>query len=527
MNILISDTVHAIIFLPYVILISGLLAVVQRLFFHPLSSFPGPRLAAASSLYKTYYEVMKGGELLERIHHLHSIHGPVIRIGPNELHFADYRAYSEIYSVGSHLTKDPQFYSCFGASGSAFGAIDPRTSKMRRGFMHAFFSRRAVIRLEDVIQQKVERLVSKLEKSYTPQNAFLAFRSATLDIITSYMFGHCLDALDYPDFRSPLLLNIQLALPLLWVIKSFPCFIPVLAILPSWTGRRLHEQFKALLFIREFLLSWLGRTAKEAEMYPDSHDYTICHHLFYASAKASDAFPSLQSVVHEALSLLQAGSDTVGNTCTVGTFYVLNDKVVYARLVEELRSNWPDKDQPIELSILQNLPYLTAVIKEALRLSHGFVTPLPRVVGPAGARIIGRYIPPNTVVGMSVTYVHLNSALFPDPTLFTPERWLQPSSHKLSRYLVPFSAGPRMCLGVSMAWAELYLFFGYMFRKLDIQIVDTEYVNFSCVEAPRFIVCHSIGDFCTFKDYFVPVHEGRHLHIQNVDQCIAISSTSS
>lgn len=36
----------------------------------------------------------------------------------------------------------------------------------------------------------------------------------------------------------------------------------------------------------------------------------------------------------------------------------------------------------------------TAVIKEALRLSHGFVTPLPRVVGPLGAKIAGFEIPP-------------------------------------------------------------------------------------------------------------------------------------
>ncbi len=52
-----------------------------------------------------------------------------------------------------------------------------------------------------------------------------------------------------------------------------------------------------------------------------------------------------------------------------------------------------------------------------------------------------------TIVGMSVTAVHLNARLFPNPNSFVPERWLQTSSDS-DRYLVPFSKGPRTCLGV-------------------------------------------------------------------------------
>jgi len=147
---------------------------------------------------------------------------------------------------------------------------------------------------------------------------------------------------------------------------------------------------------------------------------------------------------------------------------------------------------------LQTLPYLTAVIKEALRLSHGFVTPLPRVVGPSGAEIADWQVPANTIVGMSVTCLHLNSTLFPKPEKFTPDRWLGPRSHGLNQYLVPFSKGPRMCLGINIAWAELYLIFGHIFRRLEMEMVGT-----------------SLDDFCKFKDYFVPIHQGRQLHIRS------------
>ena len=51
------------------------LVILRRLFFHPLSEFPGPRLAAATTFYKTYFEVIKGGELLGKVHQLHIFYG--------------------------------------------------------------------------------------------------------------------------------------------------------------------------------------------------------------------------------------------------------------------------------------------------------------------------------------------------------------------------------------------------------------------------------------------------------------------
>ena len=53
----------------------GVSLVIRRLFFHPLADFPGPRLAAVTSFYKTYYEVVKGGEMLQQIEYLHSRYG--------------------------------------------------------------------------------------------------------------------------------------------------------------------------------------------------------------------------------------------------------------------------------------------------------------------------------------------------------------------------------------------------------------------------------------------------------------------
>lgn len=56
---------------------------------------------------------------------------------------------------------------------------------------------------------------------------------------------------------------------------------------------------------------------------------------------------------------------------------------------------------------------------------------------------------------MGVTYVHYNEDIYPEPHKFDPERWLQPNSKALEKWLVPFSLGPRQCLG--MKYVSIFL----------------------------------------------------------------------
>ncbi|KAF9077868.1 cytochrome P450 [Rhodocollybia butyracea] len=128
-----------------------------RLFFHPLCEYPGPPLAALTDWYQAYYNIVKGGGLVIKYEQLHKLHGPVIRVGPNTLHFNDRQAYHDIYTYGSTLVKHSELYDALGvhAPKSSIIFCDPEVSKQRRGSLQPLFSRRAVISLEYTIQQKV------------------------------------------------------------------------------------------------------------------------------------------------------------------------------------------------------------------------------------------------------------------------------------------------------------------------------------------------------------------------------------
>jgi len=194
-------------------------------------------------------------------------------------------------------------------------------------------------------------------------------------------------------------------------------------------------------------------------------------------------------LIDEAFALVGAGSDTTANTCNVGTFYALKNEEIRQKLTEELREAWPDKDRPMSYVALEKLPYLTAFIKESLRFSIGVVHPLPRVVGRTTPEIGGLKLPAGTIVEMSALFLHMNPETFPDPYAFNPDRWLTENS-KMALDLAPFSKGPRICIGLNLAWCELYLIFGNIFRRLDLKIHATD---------------DTIEDFTPVPaDYFVP-----------------------
>ena len=82
---------------------------------------------------------------------------------------------------------------------------------------------------------------------------------------------------------------------------------------------------------------------------------------------------------------------------------------------------------------------------------------------------------------MTSYLMHRSPTIFPSPETFAPSRWLDAPTitakggveRPLSRYLVPFSKGPRMCLGINMANAELYIGLASVFRRLEFELFET------------------------------------------------------
>ncbi|PYI01218.1 cytochrome P450, partial [Aspergillus sclerotiicarbonarius CBS 121057] len=83
-------------------------------------------------------------------------------------------------------------------------------------------------------------------------------------------------------------------------------------------------------------------------------------------------------------------------------------------------------------------------------------------------------IPPNTSVGMSSALIHHDEGIFPQSHEFIPDRWTDINERRrLNKYLVAFSKGSRQCIGMNLAFAELYMAVAVVFRKYDMDLHDT------------------------------------------------------
>lgn len=125
----------------------------------------------------------------------------------------------------------------------------------------------------------------------------------------------------------------------------------------------------------------------------------------------------------------------------------------YERLKQEVASN---AALGADTEDLQALPYLTAVVKEGLRVSMANPTRLPRVVPTGGWTFKGTLFPAGSIVGCSGYELHFNADVFTEPRKFIPERWLEPTE-AMFKYWFAFGAGSRACIARNLATLELHL----------------------------------------------------------------------
>ncbi|KAJ3538146.1 hypothetical protein NM688_g6559 [Phlebia brevispora] len=131
--------------------------VIYNIFFHPLAAFPGPRLAAATSLWLAYTELYGKQNFTTKLVELHAQYGDVVRISPNELHFANPVAYHDIYNAKNRWNKDAKLYNALrSADGHAsFHLTVYQDAKRRREPMIPLFSRSSILSMQHLLQDNV------------------------------------------------------------------------------------------------------------------------------------------------------------------------------------------------------------------------------------------------------------------------------------------------------------------------------------------------------------------------------------
>ena len=122
------------------------------------------------------------------------------------------------------------------------------------------------------------------------------------------------------------------------------------------------------------------------------------------------------------------------------------------------------------------MPHLTRCVKESLRL-HPPVHFISRQTTKTTV-IDGVEIPPDTLVNLNIFNMHHNATVWPDPMTYDPDRFLHENISKMDSYaFVPFSAGPRNCIGQTFAMNEMKTVVAGVLRRFQFELDPTKEVR--------------------------------------------------
>ena len=261
--------------------------------------------------------------------------------------------------------------------------------------------------------------------------------------------------------------------------------------LPDWWVKRTDE---AVWDLRQQQAGYLAQT--RAVMQGGDADKTSHVTIFHEILQNPNLPPSEkteQRMKAEASSLVGAGTLTTAHMLSLTTYFVLSNPAILNKLMDELAAAVPDPASSPSQQVFGSLPYFNAVMDEGLRLSYGSMHRLSRSHPKDTLHYRDWVIPPNTPIGYSAYLLHTNAEVFPEPHRFNPDRWLDldaAARQHLCAHLNNFGRGTRQCAGIRLAYAEMYLTLGYLFRRLGarLQLHDTQYER----------------DINFVQDYFIP-----------------------
>lgn len=162
-----------------------------------------------------------------------------------------------------------------------------------------------------------------------------------------------------------------------------------------------------------------------------------------------------------------AGSETTSISIEWGFTELLRNPRAFKKVREEI-DRVVGVNRMVEESDMENLPYLQAVVKEALRLHPALPLLLPRNT-MEDTEYMGYEIPKGAQVFVNAWAIGRDPEYWDDPLTFKPERFLNSSVEYKGQHfeLIPFGSGRRICVGFPLAHRVVHLTLATLVQAFD------------------------------------------------------------
>ncbi|KAL4802468.1 cytochrome P450 [Aspergillus unguis] len=461
------------------LLIGIVTILIYRIYLHPRATVPGPKWAKVTGLWRSSRYI--AGKWHEDILALHDTYGPVVRIAPNEVSVVGAAPMKQIYGHGTSSKKSDWYHTWHtpGVNPPFFAETDRKLHSLKRRRVSAAYSMTAILRYEPYIQACMDLCLSKLRAECEAGNVVDISewtQALVFDVVGELAYGEQLGhlragAADVADVRVSIASSFWIAANLghFWG-QTRLIFDPVLG--------KIMKSLGVSNGVVDFI-DWTKERIANRKANPDKVERSDML-AYFLSMKGLDGSGEASSaeILVEALNIVMAGADTTSAGMRASLYFIGTSPVVYQKLQAAVDEYY--EAQGLHLAInykqTQEIPYLQAVITEALRLSPPINFQLLRDSPAGGITIDKYYIPPGCRIGMSAAAQNRDPDVYGcDRNAFRPERWLEDPA-VVSRYesgnMTFGGNGPRTCIGRNIAIVEISKFLAQFVRQFDFEFVN-------------------------------------------------------
>ncbi|XKL69421.1 hypothetical protein PGB90_007190 [Kerria lacca] len=389
-----------------------------------------------------------------------------IWIGPNLfIGLSDIQDLQVVFQNSKLLSKGKLFETFHKFLGDGlFSETSVQEWKGNRKRLQPYFTKDAIKRTMDDMNLEVDRFVERMKEHVNKPEFDIQkyFSTLTYSIITRSLFDYETDPKDETVHylqhgleKVTDTLSILMFLPFLDT-KLINYFVYKYILNPIKENLRFHSK------------RVLEKNLPELEKHISQNTESECKvPALMSSYKIGKASGDVLGMHDEILMMLQAGTETTAVTNSFVLLMLAMYPDVQEKVHKELDEVFGDDDRSVDFNDLDRITYLDQVIKETGR--RFVLTPMLFREAEEDIKLGNRVIPAGTGIIINIMNIHFNPDFYPNPYKFNPDNFSPEAIEKRPRhtYLL-FSAGPRNCIGKTLAEIEIKLTIIGLLRKYTV-----------------------------------------------------------
>jgi len=475
-------------------------SLIWEFYFSSGRAVPGPKASRFSRLW--FFSKVREGSFHHENIALHEKHGPVVRVAPGYYSIA--APDKTIYGIGSKFPKGDWYQGWKHPSPERWSLFPDQDSKRHaetRKRFQGLYSMSSLLSYEPYVDECIDIFLSKLghfARSGTSIDLVHWFQCYAFDVIGEITYSERFGFLDNGDDVAGTMAALEKTMVYSTLVGIFPRLHPfIYAVMEKIPGSGAAG--------RTYLMSFVQRKinergdAKQRGVYVQprvSEDGATPQDFLEKLTEAQQQNPDKVTPYHifmMGLSNIIAGADTTAISLSAVLYHLITTPGALSNLREEIEEHGLG-DRRTTFKASQEMPYLQAVLKEALRMHPATGLPLWRVVPQGGVQIGEHWLPPGSNVGVNSWVAHYDKNVFgADAHIFRPERWLEAKGEGGDRlknmeasfmpvsrplcicrlqpdHVLQFGLGSRTCLGRHISTLEMSKLVPEIVKNFDLTL---------------------------------------------------------